>query len=120
MPQELKKKIIYVQQLKKQRESRIAFSNRINTSVRSGGGPRIIFPNDDGLDYDDPKTYKNYLEGMSVDDLLNDRMANDVREILKGLGKPVATNEQIRTLREKIRNNKSTFKDSSKEKVDAQ
>lgn len=92
---ELKKKIAYVMQIKKNRELRMEFSRRINSKIRQESEPKIIFPNDDGLDYDDPKTYKNYVEGMDVDTLLNHRMANDVREILKGIGRPVATNEQV-------------------------
>jgi len=96
---ELKKKINYVMQIKKNRELRMEFSQRISSKIRKENGPKIIFPNDDGLDYDDPKTYKNYVDGMDVDTLLNHRMANDVREILKNLGKPVATNEQVMQFR---------------------
>lgn len=96
---ELKKKINYVMQIKKNRELRMEFSQRISSKIRKESGPKIIFPNDDGLDYDDPKTYKNYVDGMDVDTLLNHRMANDVREILKNLGKPVATNEQVMQFR---------------------
>lgn len=98
---ELKKKIAYVQQIKKQRQLRAEFARRINASVRSGNGPRVVFPNIDGLDYDDPKTYKNYLENMSVDELLDERMATDVREIMKNLGRKVATSEQVRQARQK-------------------
>jgi len=86
-------------QIKKNRELRMEFSQRISSKIRKESGPKIIFPNDDGLDYDDPKTYKNYVDGMDVDTLLNHRMANDVREILKNLGKPVATNEQVMQFR---------------------
>jgi len=92
---EMKKKIIYIQQLKKQREARIKFSRKINSAVRGGVGPKIIFVNEDGLDYDDPKTYKNYIDGMTVDELLDERMASDIREILKTIGKPVASSEQV-------------------------
>ena len=60
---------------------------------------RIIFANSDGLDYDNPKTYKNYQEGMTVDQLLDERLAQDIRDILQRLGRNVASLEEVRQFR---------------------
>ena len=92
-------RILFVQGLRETRKLREAYRTRVNSKIKTGESPRIIFANSDGLDYDNPKTYKNYQEGMTVDQLLDERLAQDIRNILQRLGRNVASLEDVRQFR---------------------
>ncbi len=96
---EMIERILFVQGLRETRKLREAYRTRVNSKIKTGESPRIIFANSDGLDYDNPKTYKNYQEGMTVDQLLDERLAQDIRDILQRLGRNVASLEEVRQFR---------------------